>query len=55
MLASTDKAKVGRIVGGTANATYENCYAYDGVILKAGEATFTVSDETSPSGSSFEE
>lgn len=54
MLVSTDKAKVGRIVGGTANATYENCYAYDGVILKAGEATFTVSDETSPSGSSFQ-
>lgn len=54
MLVSTDKAKVGRIVGGTANATYENCYAYDGMILKAGEATFTVSDETSPSGSSFQ-
>lgn len=54
MLVSTDKAKVGRIVGGTANATYENCYAHDGMILKAGEATFTVSDETSPSGSSFQ-
>ena len=53
-LTSTDKTKVGRIVGGTANTTYENCYAHEGIILKAGETTFTVSDETSPSGSSFQ-
>ena len=53
-LTSTDEIKVGRIVGGTANTTYENCYAYDGVILKAGETTFTVSDETAPSGSTFQ-
>ena len=54
MLTSTDKTKIGRIVGGTANTAYENCYAYDGMILKAGETIFTVSDETSPSGSSFQ-
>ena len=53
-LASTDETKIGRIVGGTANTTYENCYAYDGMVLKAGETTFTVSDETAPSGSSFQ-
>ncbi len=55
LLNNSNQAKIGRIVGGhNNNVTAENCYAYDGMILKAGETIFTVSDETSPSGSSFQ-
>lgn len=47
--------RMGRIVGGGAGSgTYENCWAFDGMALQAGEETVAVSDESTPSKGTFQ-
>ena len=45
---------VGRIVGVSASlGSYENCYAYDGIVLKVNESIIIPSDESSATGTTF--